>query len=64
MAEEKFYSALHWAKKAERFADKVKGSVTAIEGRLGDIGFSAFGIDESLNTRRYLNGQVISQDKF
>lgn len=64
MAEEKFYSALHWAKKAERFADKVKGSVTAIEGRLGDIGFSAFGIDESLNRRRYLNGQVISQDKF
>lgn len=64
MAEEKFYSALHWAKKAERFVDKVKGSVTAIEGRLGDIGFSAFGIDESLNTRRYLNGQVISQDKF
>lgn len=61
---EKFYSALHWAKKAERFADKVKGSVAAIEGRLGDIGFSAFGIDESLNTRRYLNGQVISQDKF
>lgn len=61
---EKFYSALHWAKKAERFVDKVKGSVTAIEGRIGDIGFSAFGIDESLNTRRYLNGQVISQDKF
>nr|DAE46873.1 MAG TPA: hypothetical protein [Caudoviricetes sp.] len=58
------YSALHWAKKAERFADKVTGSVTAIEGRIGDIGFSAFGIDESLNTRRYLNGQVISQDKF
>lgn len=53
-----------WAKKAERFADKVTGSVTAIEGKIGDIGFSAFGIDESLNTRRYLNGQVISQDKF
>lgn len=58
------YSALHWAKKAERFADKVKTTVTSMEGRIGDIGFSAFGIDESLNTRRYLNGQVISQDKF
>ena len=29
---------------------------------IGDIGFAPLGIDESLNLRRYLNGQVISQD--
>lgn len=31
---------------------------------IGDIGFSAFGIDETKNLRRYLNGQVISQAQF
>ena len=31
---------------------------------VGDIGISAFGIDEALNKRRYLNGQVISQAQF
>jgi hypothetical protein len=31
---------------------------------VGDIGQSALGIDESLNKRRYLNGQVISQIQF
>ena len=31
---------------------------------LGDIGIAPFGIDESLNLRRYLNGQVISQSQF
>lgn len=31
---------------------------------VGDIGQSALGIDESLNKRRYLNGQVISQTQF
>jgi len=31
---------------------------------VGDVGISAFGIDESLNKRRYLNGQVISQAQF
>lgn len=30
-------------------------------GEIGDIGFAPFGIDETLNLRRYLNGQVISQ---
>lgn len=31
---------------------------------VGDIGQSALGINESLNKRRYLNGQVISQTQF
>lgn len=32
--------------------------------QIGDIGIAAFGIDETLNRRRYLNGQVISQTQF
>lgn len=39
-----------------------KGSGGSLE--IGDIGFSAFGIDETKNLRRYLNGQVISQIQF
>lgn len=39
-----------------------KGSGASLE--IGDIGFSAFGIDETKNLRRYLNGQVISQTQF
>lgn len=39
-----------------------KGSGGSLE--IGDIGFSAFGIDETKNKRRYLNGQVISQAQF
>ena len=39
-----------------------KGSGGSLE--IGDIGFSAFGIDETQNKRRYLNGQVISQTQF
>ena len=39
-----------------------KGSGGSLE--IGDIGFSAFGIDETKNLRRYLNGQVISQSQF
>ena len=35
-----------------------------ITGEIGDIGFAPFGIGESLNLRRYLNGQVISQTQF
>ena len=31
---------------------------------VGDIGQSALGVNESLNKRRYLNGQVISQTQF
>ena len=31
---------------------------------LGFIGFSALGIDETLNLQRYLNGQIILQDQF
>lgn len=35
-----------------------------ITGEIGDMGFAPLGIDESLNLRRYLNGQVISQTQF
>jgi hypothetical protein len=35
-----------------------------LTGEIGDIGIAPFGIDESLNLRRYLNGQVISQTQF
>ena len=31
---------------------------------IGDIGFAPLGIDETLNLRRYLNGQIISQSQF
>ncbi len=31
---------------------------------IGDIGIAPFGIDETQNKRRYLNGQVISQSQF
>ena len=40
----------------------VKGANSGLE--IGDIGFSTFGIDETQNKRRYLNGQVISQTQF
>lgn len=33
-------------------------------GEIGDMGFAPLGIDESLNLRRYMNGQVISQTQF
>lgn len=36
----------------------------SVGGEIGDIGFAPLGIDESLNLRRYLNGQVISQSQF
>ena len=35
-----------------------------ITGEIGDIGFDSLRIDESLNLRRYLNGQIISQTQF
>lgn len=46
--------------------NKIEEELTKKGGGLeiGDIGFAAFGINETLNERRYLNGQVISQDKF
>lgn len=35
-----------------------------LTGEIGDMGFAPLGIDESLNLRRYMNGQVISQTQF
>ena len=65
------YSALHYAAKAKKSEEKaaeylqqVGNKVTAVEGIIGDIGIAPFGIDESQNKRRYLNGQVISQSQF
>lgn len=31
---------------------------------IGDIGFTALGVNEELNCRRYLNGQVLAMDEF
>ena len=36
----------------------------AVSGYIGDIGYAPLGINESLNQRRYLNGQIISQEQF
>jgi hypothetical protein len=65
------YSALHYAAKAKKSEEKaaeylqqVSNKITAVEGSIGDIGIAPFGIDESQNRRRYLNGQVISQSQF
>ncbi|MBQ7284643.1 MAG: hypothetical protein IJW72_00420 [Alphaproteobacteria bacterium] len=46
--------------------NKIEEELTKKGGGLeiGDIGFAAFGINETLNERRYLNGQVISQSQF
>lgn len=41
-----------------------KLSLGGAGGEIGDMGFAPLGIDESLNLRRYLNGQVISQTQF
>lgn len=71
MANNVYYSALHYAAKAKKSEEKaaeylqqVGNKVTAVEGIIGDIGFAPFGIDETQNRRRYLNGQVISQSQF
>lgn len=47
-------------------SDNTKWKEVSLGGgsEIGDIGFAPFGIDESLNLRRYLNGQVISQTQF
>ena len=56
------------AQKAEDKADEASESarlaVSALSLQVGDIGFAPLGIDESLNLRRYLNGQVIIQSQF
>ena len=31
---------------------------------IGDVGFTALGVNEELNCRRYLNGQVLAMDEF
>lgn len=55
------HSSKVWSETAKTI---VEDAITTIEGSIGDIGFAPLGIDESLNKRRYLNGQVISQAQF
>lgn len=45
---------------------KLEAVISASGGGLeiGDIGIAPMGVDESKNKRRYLNGQVISQEQF
>lgn len=94
-----YYSALHYATKAEAAAQAAEAAASSIDvdslgssldysnsilalenaqgtvlssvviktgasWEVGDVGISAFGIDETQNRRRYLNGQVISQAQF
>ncbi len=40
------------------------GDIKVSKGEIGDIGCNPFGIDETENLRRYLNGQVIQQSQF
>lgn len=47
-------SSKYWASVSKETAQTV----------IGDIGIAPFGIDETKNLRRYLNGQVISQSQF
>lgn len=52
------HSSKIWAEIAKKAASLISGV------EIGDIGIAPFGIDETKNTRRYLNGQVISQSLF
>ena len=46
------------------YADKIVQIKTNGGLEIGDIGIAPFGIDEEQDFRRYLNGQIILQDKF
>lgn len=50
--------------KADEASESAKLAVSALSLQIGDISFAPLGIDESLNLRRYLNGQVIIQSQF
>lgn len=49
---------------AQSASESAQLAISALSLQVGDIGIAPFGIDESLNLRRYLNGQVISQSQF
>lgn len=50
--------------KADEASESAKLAVSALSLQIGDVSFAPLGIDESLNLRRYLNGQVIIQSQF
>ena len=47
-----------------RIGEKIISGLAVNGKEIGDIGIAPFGIDETKNLRRYLNGQVISQTQF
>ena len=50
--------------KADEASESARLAVSALSLQIGDVMFVPLGIDESLNLRRYLNGQVIIQSQF
>ena len=64
MATQAAQSAQTAEDKADEASESARLAVSALSLQIGDIGFAPLGIDESLNLRRYLNGQVISQSQF
>ncbi len=50
--------------KADEASESAQLAVAALSLQIGDVCFAPLGIDESLNLRRYLNGQVIIQSQF
>ena len=50
--------------KADEASESARVAVAALSLQVGDVMFAPLGIDESLNLRRYLNGQVLIQSQF
>ena len=50
--------------KADEASESARLAVSALSLQIGDVFFAPLGIDESLNLRRYLNGQVLIQSQF
>lgn len=50
--------------KADEASESARLAVSALSLQIGDVCFVPLGIDESLNLRRYLNGQVLIQSQF
>lgn len=50
--------------KADEASESARVAVAALSLQIGDVMFAPLGIDESLNLRRYLNGQVLIQSQF
>ena len=50
--------------KADEASESARQALSALSLQIGDVCFVPLGIDESLNLRRYLNGQVLIQSQF